>query len=101
MWRIVRRCDDDPVGEAGLAPVVVSKNRVGNNRRGSIFVPFREHDFHAVGRQYFKSARQRRNGERMRIHSKKQRAVDPVLLSVEANRLTDGENVPLIESLVE
>jgi hypothetical protein len=37
----------------------------------------------------------------MRVHPKKQRAIGLVLLSIKANRLTDGEDMPLIEGLVE
>ena len=37
----------------------------------------------------------------MRVHAKKQRTVNLVLLSVKANRLTDGEDMPLIEGLIE
>ena len=69
MWRIVRRRDDDAVGESGLAPAVVGENRVGNRRRRGIFVPFRDHDFHSVGRQHLQRAGQRRDRERMRVHA--------------------------------
>ena len=74
---------------------------MGNGGRRGIFVPFRDHDFHPVGRQHLKRARQRRHRERMRVHAKKQRAINLVLLSVQANRLTDGEDMPLIEGLFE
>ena len=74
---------------------------MGNGGRRGIFVPFRDHDFHTVGRQHLKRARQRRHRERMRVHAKKQRAINLVLLSVQANRLTDGEDMPLIEGLFE
>ena len=37
----------------------------------------------------------------MRIHAKKQWAINLVQLSVQANRLADSEDVPLIEGLVE
>ena len=37
----------------------------------------------------------------MRVHAKKQRAIDLVLLSVQTNRLADGQDLPLIKSLFE
>ena len=37
----------------------------------------------------------------MRVHAKKQRAIDLVLLSVQTDRLADGQDMPPIESLVE
>ena len=39
MWRIVRRRDDDAVGESCLAPAVVCENRVGNDGGWGIFIP--------------------------------------------------------------
>ena len=101
MRRIVRRRDDDAVGESGLAPAVVRENRVGNDRGRSVFVSLCEHDFHSVGRQHLKRAGQRRHRERMRVHAEKQRAIDLVLLSVQANRLADGQDMPFVESLFE
>ena len=37
----------------------------------------------------------------MRVHAKKQRAINLVLLPVQTNSLADGEDVPFIEGLVE
>ena len=37
----------------------------------------------------------------MRVDAEKQRAVDPLLLAVIANGLTDGEHMPFVESLIE
>jgi hypothetical protein len=37
----------------------------------------------------------------MRVHPKKQWAINLVLLSVEANRLTDREDMPLVECFFE
>ena len=101
MRRIVRRCDHNTVGESCLAPAVVGENRVGNSRGRSVFIALRQHDVHAVGRQHFQRAGQRRHGERMRVHAEKQRAIDVLLRSVQANGLTDGEDMPFVESLVE
>jgi hypothetical protein len=37
----------------------------------------------------------------MGVHPKKQRAVDLMLRSVQANRLADGQDMPFVERLVE
>ena len=44
---------------------------------------------------------QGRHRERVRVHAEKQRAVDLLLLAVEADGLADGQDMPLVESLVE
>ena len=99
MWRIVSRRDDDTVGKPGFASAIVRENRVGKGKRRGIFVQFRDHDLHPVGRQYFKRTRQRQHGECVSVHAKKQWAINPVLPSVKANRLTAGKDMPLIEGL--
>ena len=97
----MRRRDDDAVGASRLAPAVVRENRVGDGRGWGIFLPLREHDIHPVGRQHFQGAGQGRHGERMRVHAEKQRAIDLLLLPVQTNGLTDGKDMPFIESLFE
>jgi len=37
----------------------------------------------------------------MRVHAEKQRAIDLLLLPVQANGLADGKDMPLVESLFE
>ena len=37
----------------------------------------------------------------MGIHAEKQRAIDLLFLSVQANGLTDGEDMPFVERLLE
>ena len=101
MGRIVRGRDDDAVGESCLAPAVVGENRVGDDRRRRVFIPLRDHDVHPVGRQHLQRAGKSRHGKRMRVHAEKQRAIDLLLLAVQANSLTDGENMPFVESLLE
>jgi hypothetical protein len=56
------------------------------------------HDFHPVGRQHLKRAGQSRHGGCMRVHAEKQRAIDLLPLPGQTNGLTDGEDMPFIES---
>ena len=101
MRRIMRGRDDNAVGQSCLAPAIVSENRVRNCRGRRVFIAFREHDFHPIGRQHLQRAGQSRHGKRMRVHAQKQRAVDVLLRSIQANSLGDGQDMPFIESLVE
>ncbi len=66
-----------------------------------VFVSLRDHDVHAVGRQHLERAGKSRDRERVRVHTQKQRAIDLFLPAVQANGLTDGEDVPFVEGLVE
>ena len=97
----MRGRDYDAVGEPGLAPAVVGENRMGDGGRRGVFIALREHHFHSVGGQHLQRAGQRGHGERVRIDAQKQRTVDLLLLAVEANRLADGEDMPLVESPME
>ena len=46
--RIMRRRDDDPVGESCLPATVVSQNRVRDDRGRRVFIPFRDHHIDAI-----------------------------------------------------
>ena len=97
----MRRRDNDTVGDTCLAPAVVSENRAGNDRGRGILISFGKHDLHAVCRQHLKSTGESRHGKGMRIHAEKQRSINLVLLSIQADRLADSEDMPFIESLIE
>ncbi len=99
--RIVRRGDHDAVGEPGLAPAVVREDGVGHDRGRGVLVSRRGHDLHPVGRQHLQGAGKSRDGKCVRVHAEEQRPVDLLLRAVQADRLTDGENVPLVEGLLE
>ena|SRR5438094_1841241 len=101
MGRIMRGCHDNAIGESRRASAVVGENRVGHGRSWRIFIPLREHDVHPIGRQYFQRTGKSWHGEGMRVHAEKQRAIDLLLLPVQTNGLTDGQNMPFIERLVE
>ena len=52
-WR-----DHDSVSESSLSPAVVGENRVRYHGRRSVFVPFGNQHFDAVGCQHLKRTRQ-------------------------------------------
>ena len=99
--RIVRRRDHDAVGEPCLPSAVVTQNRVGNGRSRRVRSPFRKHHLDVVGRKHFQRAGKCRLGQRVSVHSQEERPVNLLQLAVVANRLSDCEDVPLIERPVE
>ena len=101
MGRIVRGRDHDAVGESCLAPAVVGENRMRYDRGWRIFILLRDHDIHPVGRQHLQRAGKSRHRKRVRVHTEKQRAIDLLLPAIQANSLTDGENMPFVESFLE
>ncbi len=101
MWRIVGGRDHDPVGKSRLSPAIVCQNCMGDGRRWRVFIPLRQHDFHAVCGQYFKRAGKRGHRQGMGVHAQEERTIDFLLGTVQADGLTDGENMPLVEGLLE
>ena len=99
--RIVRRRDDDAVGQTGRAPAVVADDGVGNRRRRGVFITLGNHHVDAVGRQHFQRRSGRRGRQRVCVGTEEQRAVDAVGLAVQADRLTDGQHVPFVEAQFE
>lgn len=106
--RVVRRRDDDAVGQPAQAAAVVAEDRVGDRRgRGiaRLAAGFRatgvDARLDAVGRQHFQRRDERRLGQRMGVHAHEQRAVDAFLAAVIADRLGGGEDVPLVEAALE
>jgi hypothetical protein len=96
--RIVRRRDDNAVGQSFIAAAVVSEYCVRNHRSGRVFILIREHDFHTIGRQHFERVRTSPNRQRVRVNAEIQRAAYAVALAVVTNSLTDGQHMPLVES---
>ena len=58
--RVVRRCDDDAVGEAALATAIVGENRVRDYRGRRVTIVSIDHHLDAIRRQHFQSAAQKR-----------------------------------------
>ena len=101
MRRIVRRRDDNAVGQSPFPPAIVGQDRVRNHRGWRIFVSFGDHHLDSVRRQHLEGGGTGRNRQRVRINAEKERAGYLVPRAVEANRLSDREDVPFIESLFE
>jgi len=66
-----------------------------------VYRPFRDYHFDAVCRKDLERGCAGRNRECMCVNSQKQRAVGPLFLSIEADRLSYRKYVSLIERAVE
>ncbi len=95
--RIVRRRDDNAVGQTGFASAIVNNNGAGNNRRWRHAIGALNDRLDLVGRQNFQRGALRRGGQRVRIFAHLKRAVDVLAAAVIANGLGDGENVGFVE----
>jgi hypothetical protein len=80
LGRVVRRRDDDAVGQARGSAAVVDQDGVRHGRRGRVFVVLRDHQLDAVGRQHLDRAVEGRRGQRVRVDAQEQRAVDAFCL---------------------
>ncbi|MNO69871.1 hypothetical protein D3C76_607340 [compost metagenome] len=99
--RVVRRRDDDAVGKALFAATVVAKDGVGHRRGRRVLVVFGQHHLHAVGRQHFQRTGRGRCRQRVGVGADEQRAIDALLLAVQADGLGDGQHVVLVETQLE
>jgi hypothetical protein len=98
---VVRRGDDDPVGQSvGSAPVG-REDRVADRGGGGVAVGRVDQDGHVVGREDLQSARPCRLGQGMGVPAEEERAVVPLGGPVLADRLGGGDDVRLVEGGVE
>ncbi|MNT36178.1 hypothetical protein D3C72_1722460 [compost metagenome] len=98
---VMRRRDDDAIGQATAAPTVVANDRVGHRRRRRVLVILGQHDFNAIGRQHLQGTGRSRCRQRMGIGANEQRTIDALGLTVQADRLADGQDVILVEAQVQ
>ena len=99
--RVVGGRDHDSVRKAGGASTVVGQDGMGHGRRRCVFVVRGRHDLHAVRGEDFDRGGERGRGEGVRVESQKQRPVDALLSAVIADRLSDRQDVRLVEARVE
>ena len=98
--RIVRRRDDDAVGQVLGAAAVVDEDRLRDDGRRRDAVVALDDRLDAVGGEHFERRALRRAGEGVRVLAHVERAVDLLLLPVFADRLRDGEDVGFGEGAV-
>ena len=97
----MRGGDYDAVCKSGLSCAVVKQNRVRNSRGRGVRCAFGDHYVDVVCREHFHRARICRFGQSVRIHPEEQRSINVLEFAEIANRLSDGEDVPLVERHVE
>src|SRR5437870_13003823 len=97
----MRWCDDDAVRESTLATAIVGENRVRDYRGRRVTLVSIDHHVDAIRCQHLQSAGKSGLRKRMRIDANVERSVDALLLTIEANRLRDREDVRLVESVIE
>ena len=99
--RIVRRRDDDAVGEAIRSALVVAQDRVRDHRGRRIAAAIVDHDLDAVGGKHLDGAGQRRLGQRVGIDADEQRAGQAAGAAVIADRLRRGQDMVFVEGIPE
>jgi hypothetical protein len=95
--RIVRGRDHNAVGKICRSADVKGEDGMGNRRRRRITPAAIDHGFDAICREHFDRARESWLGQRVRVFSDVQRAIDVVAPAVVTNRLRDRQDVRLIE----
>ena len=98
---VVRRGDDDAVGQALLAATVVAEDGMGHRRGRGVLVVLAQHHLHAIGGQHFQGAGGGRGGQRVGVGTDEQRAVDAFLLAIQADGLGDRQHVVFVEAQFE
>ena len=99
--RVVRRRDDDPVRQRPGRVAVVGEDRVRDHRRRRREVVGVDHHVDPVRREDLDDRAEGRLGERVRVAAEEQRALDPLLLAIAADRRADRDHVRLGERAVQ
>ena len=90
-----------PSASPDFRAAVVKQNRVGDGRGRGVWCAFGEHYFDVVCRKHFQRARKCGLGQSVSIHPEEQRPVNVLEFAVVTNRLSDGQDVPLVERHVD
>jgi len=92
-WRVVRRGDDNAIGEMLGAAPIVDEDRPRNRRRRRHTVVALNDGLDAVRRQDFERGALRGSGHRVRVLAHVERTIGPADFSVVADGLGDCEDV--------
>ncbi len=97
--RVVRRGDDDAVGEAGAGgpPAVGADDRVGDRRGRRVAVAVVDQHGDVVGRQHLERRRPRGLGQGVRVAADEERTVVALRAAVVADRLRRRRDVGVVE----
>ena len=98
LGRVVRGSDDDAVGQTALATAVMHEDGPGNHRGRCDTIVYLNDHIHAIGRQNLQGGTLGGRRDRVCVLAHVQRAIDPALTSVVANRLGNRQDVGFRES---
>jgi hypothetical protein len=101
LGRVMGGGNDDAVGQTGRSSPIVPQDGVRDDRCRCVPALLIDHHLHAVRRQYFEGAGQCRLRQRMRINAQEKWSVDLLLLSRQADGLAHGQDVGLVERMLE
>ena len=99
LGRIVRRRDDDAVGEPACPALVVAQDRMRDDGGRRVAAARVDHDVDAVRGKYLHRAGQRRLGQRMGIDADEQRPGQSGFAAVIADRLRRRQDVVFVEGI--
>ena len=94
----MRRRDHDAVCAAGVPTAIVAKDSVGYHRSRCVAKAVLVAHNNFVRREHLQCRNERGLGQSVGIHADEKRAGDAALFPVLTNRLTDGQNVSLVET---
>ena len=95
--RIVRRRDDDAIGETRGSSLVVSQDRARDDGGRRIPTVLVDHDLDAIRSKHLNRTRQRRLGQSVRVNSDEQRSCQAGPAAVVTDRLRRRQDVIFIE----
>ena len=98
--RIVRRSDDNAIGKALRATLVVRKDGARNDRRRREAVVALDESLHAVRSEHLERNAFSGTGEGVGVFAHEEGTRYPLIVSIFADRLRDGEDVRLGECRV-
>src|ERR1700693_4011089 len=95
--RIMRRGDHDAIGESARAVPIVVEDRVRNYWRRRIITAAVDHRGHAVADKHLNRRLKGRRGERVGVEANEQGTIDAPYLAIEADGLSNREDVGFVE----
>ena len=99
--RIVRRRDDDAIGEPAGPALVVAQDRMRDDGGRRVAAARIDHDIDTVGGKYLYRARQRRLGQRMRIDADEQWPRQSGFAAMIADRLRRRKDMVFVEGILQ
>ena len=101
LWRVMGWGNDYSIGKPSSSAPVVCEYGMGNDGSGGISKTLLHHDVYLIGGKHLDRGGKRRLGKGMGIHSHEEGAVDAFASSIFTDGLGNGQDVVLVEALLE